>query len=175
MKFIVTTVHDHAVNNISFSPSLRGEMFRRGNVYERSLPAEPCSGVGHQSSTEINPGLPSLPVGSWAVLNFLMRQHRSWFSEFGGSGCIGNTSYVAKQYLSLRSIRECKWFDCSLLCGTNFTEDFFFLSAMHYYSQRDFIKHSLHFYPKLPCVLLEVEAVDLQKVVHNCDLERINF
>lgn len=49
---------------------------------------------------------------------------------------------------------------------------FLFLSALHYYSQGDFLKRSLHFYQKLPCILRGVEGVDLQKVVHNCEVER---
>lgn len=34
--------------------SLRGEMSRWGNVYERPLPAEPHGRMGHQSSTALN-------------------------------------------------------------------------------------------------------------------------
>ncbi|XP_043961779.1 rho GTPase-activating protein 18 isoform X2 [Gambusia affinis] len=92
MKVTVTAAPGNPSVNYFSLPALlqRGEMLRWGNVHERSFPAEPCSRVGHQSSTAMNSGLQCRPAGSWPTLNFLLRQSCSWFSGVSGeSGCNG--------------------------------------------------------------------------------------
>lgn len=104
--------------SLCFSPFLRGEVSRWGDLHERPLKTEPYSRVGHKTCPAINCFLLSCFHGK--LLSDLttvcgcIRSYNTWFSllfaDSGQTQTISLCFYICcKMILNICSTKECKY------------------------------------------------------------------